>query len=54
MEYVDLQYKEVYFYQYCSSCKYNDLEEENDPCNTCLANPANAYSHKPVYWEPKE
>lgn len=54
MEYVDLQYKEVYFDQYCISCKYSDLEEENDPCNICLAYPANEYSHKPVYWEPKE
>lgn len=54
MEYVDLQYKEVYFDQYCISCKYSDLEEENDPCNTCLANPANEYSHKPIYWKPKE
>ena len=54
MEYTDLHYKEVYFDQYCSSCKYSDLEEENEPCNTCLANPENEYSHKPVYWKPKE
>lgn len=54
MECTDMYYKEVYFDQYCNSCKYNDLEEENDPCNTCLAVPANEYSHKPVYWKPKE
>ena len=54
MECTDLHYKEVYFDQYCSSCKYSDLEEENEPCNNCLANPANEYSHKPVYWKPKE
>lgn len=54
MECTDTHYKEVYFDQYCGSCKYGDLEEENDPCNTCLAIPANEYSHKPIYWKSKE
>lgn len=25
--------KEVYFDQYCKSCKYHGLEESKDPCN---------------------
>ena len=45
--------KEVYFYQYCSTCKYKDLKEEEDPCYDCLANPVNEDSHKPVRYEPK-
>ena len=27
--------KEVYFDQYCKSCKYHGLEESKDPCNDC-------------------
>lgn len=33
--------KEVYFDQYCKSCKYHGLEESKDPCNDCLAEPSN-------------
>lgn len=29
--------KEVYFDQYCKSCKHHGLEESKDPCNDCLA-----------------
>lgn len=39
--------KEVYFDQYCKSCKYHGLEESKDPCNDCLAEPSNTNSHKP-------
>lgn len=41
--------KEVYFDQYCKSCKYHGLEESKDPCNDCLAEPSNTNSHKPNY-----
>lgn len=44
-------YLEVYFDQYCKSCKYCDQNETLDPCNECLATPGNLYSHKPVNWE---
>ena len=40
--------KEVYFVQYCKSCKYHGLEESKDPCNDCLAEPSNTNSHKPM------
>lgn len=43
--------KEVYFDQYCKSCKYHGLEESKDPCNDCLAEPSNTNSHKPSYSE---
>ena len=33
--------KEVYFDQYCKSCKHNGLKESKDPCNDCLAEPSN-------------
>lgn len=34
--------KEVYFDQYCKSCKHHGLEESKDPCNDCLAEPGEA------------
>lgn len=46
-------YKEVYFNLYCDSCKYKDLDESHDPCDECLENGANLYSHKPVKWKEK-
>ena len=46
-------YKEVYFDPYCKECKYEKLKDEEDPCNECLTNPVNTYSHKPVNFEEK-
>lgn len=45
--------KEVYFGQYCKSCKHHGLEESKDPCNDCLAEPGNTNSHKPMNYESK-
>ena len=41
-------YKEVYFHEYCEKCEYKDVDEVKDPCNECLSEPDNLYSHKPV------
>ena len=46
-------YKEVYFGEYCKTCKHKDLKEDDDPCFECLKEPVNLYSHKPVRWEDK-
>ena len=46
--------KEVYFDQYCKTCKHFDKKEVDDPCDECLKNPVNTYSHKPTEWEEKE
>lgn len=43
--------KEVYFHEYCKTCKHKDVENTEDPCNECLSNPTNLYSHKPVKYE---
>lgn len=51
---MDNDYLEVYFDQYCKSCKYRDTKEVLDPCDECLANPVNLYSHKPVNWKGKD
>ena len=45
------QYKEVYFYEYCESCKHVEVKDQDEPCSECLENPTNLNSHKPVNWE---
>ena len=45
--------KEVYFNQYCKTCKYCELKEVKDPCNDCLTEPSNINSHKPVNYKNK-
>ena len=48
------EYKEVYFHEYCKTCKYEDTPEVEMPCNECLDYPVNLYSHKPVNWKEKD
>ena len=48
---MDETYKEVYFDQYCKTCKYKDTKETEDPCDECLNEPVNLYSHKPTKWK---
>ncbi len=50
---MDEHYHEVYFDQYCKTCKYEKTPQEKDPCHECLAEPMNLYSHKPVKYEEK-
>lgn len=49
-------YKEVYYHEYCKTCKYekDDESDTNSPCYDCLTEPVNTYSHKPTHWEAKE
>ena len=51
---MDNIYKEVYFNQYCKTCKYKNLKESEEPCDECLSNPINEYSHKPINYKEKE
>lgn len=51
---MDSKLKEVYFDEYCQTCKYAATPEEEDPCDECLGNPGNYDSHKPVKWEAKQ
>lgn len=44
-------YKEVYYDQFCKTCKNKDTPESSDPCDECLTEPVNLYSHKPVKYE---
>lgn len=40
-------------FTYCTKCKYFDTAEDQEPCNECLNNPVNEYSHKPVNYKEK-
>lgn len=40
--------KEVSFYKYCPLCKHKDKAETEDPCESCLLEPVNLHSEKPV------
>lgn len=51
---MDDSYKEVYFGQYCQTCEHRNLLEIQEPCDDCLNNPVNVYSHKPVFYKKKE
>lgn len=46
--------KEVYFDEYCKTCKYDTYKGYEDPCDNCLGHPYNFDSHKPVFWEENE
>lgn len=47
-------YKEVYFGQYCPTCVHCDKICHEEPCDECLSEPVNVYSHKPVKYVEKE
>lgn len=51
---MDNQFKEVYFWEYCPTCRYKKKGGNEEPCNECLANPSNVNSHKPVKWKCKK
>ena len=46
-------YKEVDFKNYCSKCKYKNLEETKDPCNECLTEGARLNTRKPLRFKEK-
>ena len=48
---MDEDLMEVYFHEYCNTCAHKGVNEAEDPCDECLANPVNSCSHKPVNWK---
>ena len=43
--------KIVRYDRYCKTCKYYNLNQAEEPCNTCLSNPTNGHSRKPIKYE---
>lgn len=50
-EVIAMEGKEVYFHEYCKTCEHFTKMEEQEPCNTCVSEPVNIDSHKPVRWK---
>lgn len=50
MEVID---KIVDFGKYCKLCEHEKLDEAKDPCYTCLNNPINVHSQKPINFKEK-
>lgn len=43
--------KLVNFYLYCGKCKHRDVEDDDEPCDSCLNVGARPDSHRPIKWE---
>lgn len=49
---MDEGYKEVRYDLYCTKCKHYDENNENkEPCEECLDEPARLHSEKPARFE---
>ena len=46
--------KEVYFHKYCPTCEHKDNKEHEKPCDDCLEDTVNTYSHKPTKYKERE
>lgn len=44
-------YKEVQYSKYCWICKHKNVNENEEPCETCLTEFVNENSKKPLYFE---
>lgn len=50
----DYDLRIVEFGTYCKTCKYEELKENEEPCDECLDMPYNEHTSKPINWEEKE
>lgn len=50
---MDNNTKEVWYFQYCPTCKHLKEDQAEDTCHYCLETPARENSHKPINYEPK-
>lgn len=50
---MDDSYKIVEYEEYCKKCIYAKEPEDKDPCDECLLEPVNVFSHKPVNFKEK-
>ena len=51
---MDNRYKEVFFNVYCPKCEHFEKKECEPPCDECLEEGTNEYSHKPVNFKEAE
>lgn len=43
--------KEVFFHEYCKTCKNREVSNTEEPCDECLSEPTNLNTHRPVKYE---
>lgn len=41
-------------FEYCKTCQHQDTKDFLEPCHTCLNNPTNVNSQRPVNYKEKE
>lgn len=46
-----MAWKEVYFNEYCPTCKFNKVADSEEPCRFCLYDAANWDSHRPTHYK---
>lgn len=51
---MEIVYQEVDYSNYCSSCKNADVDQAEEPCHSCLSEPINLYSCKPIAYKEDE
>lgn len=51
---MDNIYKIIEFEQWCPKCKHVEVDEYSEPCFSCIAEPVNVESKKPVKFEEKD
>lgn len=51
MEYIN---KEARYDLYCSKCKHWLIPETEEPCTSCLDQPYNEHSQKPICFEERK
>lgn len=51
---MDYPYKIVRFDEYCSTCKHYNVDETEEPCNTCLETKAREGTRAPEKYEANE
>ena len=45
--------QEVEYWKYCKDCRHEKNEETEEPCDSCLNEPINEDSQKPLYFSKK-
>ena len=46
-----ITHEKIVDFAYCGICKNQELTEMDEPCSTCIANPVNFESKKPIKYE---
>ena len=48
---MECRFKQVEFDRYCETCAYKECDEHLDPCDSCLAEPFNEHSRRPINYK---